>query len=46
MVNTSKNVLLALTNSEVSESRLSFTLPDAVSGKFVQKYFQYLNLSK
>ena len=46
LASTSENLLHALTTSEVSESRLTFTLPDAVSGRFVQKYFEYLNASK
>jgi Fe-S-cluster containining protein len=46
LTKTSENVLHVLTNSEVAESRLTFTLPDVVSGRFVQKYFQYLNFYK
>lgn len=46
LAKTSENVLQALTASDVVESRLTFTLADAVSGRFVQKYFEYLNSSK
>jgi protein-tyrosine phosphatase/Fe-S-cluster containining protein len=46
LAKSSENMLQALTTADVAESRLTFTLPDAVSGKFVQKYFEYLNSSK
>jgi len=46
LAKTSENVLQALTNADVAESGLTFTLADAVSGKFVQKYFEYLNSSR
>ena len=46
LAKTSENVLQALSTAAVAESRLTFALPDAVSGRFVQKYFEYLNSSK
>jgi Fe-S-cluster containining protein len=46
LAKSSENVLQALTTADVAESRLTFTLADAVSGRFVQKYFEYLNSSK
>jgi Fe-S-cluster containining protein len=46
LARTSANMFHALTTSNVAERRLVFTLADAVSGKFVQKYFEYLNSSK
>ncbi|UCG11599.1 MAG: dual specificity protein phosphatase family protein [Deltaproteobacteria bacterium] len=46
LAKTSENLLHTLTTSDVAESRLTFTLPDAVSGRFVQKYFEYLISSK
>jgi Fe-S-cluster containining protein len=46
LARTSANMFHALTTSDVAERRLVFTLADAVSGKFVQKYFEYLNSSK
>ncbi|MGD8372842.1 MAG: dual specificity protein phosphatase family protein [Syntrophobacterales bacterium] len=46
LARTSENMFHALTTSNAVERRLVFTLADAVSGKFVQKYFEYLNSSK
>ena len=38
----SRNVFFALSGSFLEEKTMSFSLLDAVSGKFVQKYFYYL----
>lgn len=39
----SNNILYALTSNFPTEKELTFVLADTVSGRFVQKYFEYLS---
>ena len=42
LVRISSNMLYALTSTFAAEKELAFVLPDTVSGRFVQKYFEYV----